>query len=109
MRLQLVYWFGTLRLSSASHTSELASLGARQSPRGESDPPDPTFGPLGMAERLNWLVAKKRWRKTRSHFLICGRSYCRLPASGKPGGQAPRLLSPHACCARNATLLGKYP
>ena len=28
------------------------------SPRGERDPPDPTFGPLGIAERLNWLIWK---------------------------------------------------
>jgi hypothetical protein len=30
-----------------------ASDGARQSPRGDSDPPDEIFGPLGSAERLN--------------------------------------------------------
>src|SRR3954471_19589531 len=46
---------GTCRRSSSSQTAAVASLGARQSPRGESDPPDPTFGPFGIAERLNWL------------------------------------------------------
>ena len=30
------------------------SDGARQSPRGERDPPFDTFGPFGIAERLNW-------------------------------------------------------
>jgi uncharacterized protein (DUF849 family) len=45
--------FGTLQASSSSHAVATASLGARQSPRGESEPPDPTFGPLGMADRLN--------------------------------------------------------
>ncbi len=39
--------------------SALASLGARQSPRGESEPPEPTFGALGNAERLNWLRIEK--------------------------------------------------
>jgi hypothetical protein len=35
-----------------------ASLGMRQSPRGDK-PIGKTFGPSGMAERLYWL-AKKR-------------------------------------------------
>ncbi len=30
-----------------------------QSPRGDSEPPDETFGPFGTAERLNWLVSKE--------------------------------------------------
>ena len=51
---------GTLFSSSSSHTSAVESLGARQSPRGDSEPPEPTLGALGMAERLNWLVWKKR-------------------------------------------------
>ena len=38
---------------SASHTVAAMSEGARQSPRGDSDPPCETFGPLGSAERLN--------------------------------------------------------
>src|SRR5688572_30646955 len=91
---------GTLRSSSSSQTSASESLGARQSPRGESDPPEPTLGPLGTAERLNWLVWKKRKRKTRSHFLIVARSYCRRADSGKPGGQSPRVRSDQAWWAR---------
>ena len=39
--------------SSATHSAAEASLGARQSPRGDSDPPEPTLGPSGSAERLN--------------------------------------------------------
>ena len=46
----------------SNHAAASLSLGARQSPRGESDPPEPTLGPLGMQERLNWLVWKNRWR-----------------------------------------------
>ena len=42
--------------SSASQASGLPSDGARQSPRGDSEPPDEIFGPLGSAERLNWLT-----------------------------------------------------
>ena len=26
----------------------------------DSEPPEPTLGPLGTAERLNWLILKKR-------------------------------------------------
>lgn len=51
---------GTLRSSSSIHTSAVESLGARQSPRGDREPPEPTFGALGIAERLNWLVWKNR-------------------------------------------------
>src|SRR5262249_33902224 len=50
----------TLSRSSFGHSSASESLGARQSPRGEREPPDPTFGPFGIAERLNWLILKKR-------------------------------------------------
>src|SRR5205085_2613819 len=55
-----LFWLGTFSRNSVSHTSASESLGARQSPRGESEPPDPIFGPFGMAERLNWLVLKNR-------------------------------------------------
>ena len=51
---------GTPASSSSSHTVAVASEGARQSPRGDSEPPDEIFGPLGRAERLNWLSWKKR-------------------------------------------------
>lgn len=45
-------WSGT-RSSAASQVTASLSDGARQSPRGESDPPDPTLGALGIALRLN--------------------------------------------------------
>jgi hypothetical protein len=44
---------GTFAASSSSHTAALASEGARQSLRGDSEPPEEIFGPLGSAERLN--------------------------------------------------------
>src|SRR5690242_8911605 len=47
------YEFGTLRSSSASQAVALPSEGARQSPRGDSEPPAVTLGPFGIAERLN--------------------------------------------------------
>jgi hypothetical protein len=60
--------------NSASQGAAEESLGARQSPRGDSEPPELTFGPFGMAVRLNWLVRKKRRRNTSSHFRISERS-----------------------------------
>jgi hypothetical protein len=65
---------GTLALNSSSQTVAGESLGARQSLRGESDPPEPTFGPFGIAERLNWLPWKKRCRNTSSQRRIVARS-----------------------------------
>ena len=62
------------RSSSASQTSALPSDGARQSPRGDSEPPAATFGPFGSAERLNCANAKKRRQKTSSQRRISGRS-----------------------------------
>jgi hypothetical protein len=50
------------------------SDGARQSPRGESEPPADTFGPLGIAERLNWLEAKNLWMNTLSQWWISAKS-----------------------------------
>jgi hypothetical protein len=41
--------------NASSHAAELLSAGARQSPRGDSDPPDPTLGAFGIHDRLNWL------------------------------------------------------
>ena len=58
---------------SSSHATRLASLGILQSPLGLMVPPLLTFGPLGSADRLNWL-AKKRVKKTRSQSLIVARS-----------------------------------
>ena len=40
---------------SSSQACADMSDGARQSPRGDSAPPWDTLGPLGSAERLNWL------------------------------------------------------
>ena len=39
--------------TSASHAAADASAGMRQSPRGDSAPPEPTLGPSGMQSRLN--------------------------------------------------------
>ena len=50
---------GTFASSSASQAAGPASEGIRQSPRGDIVPPALTLGPLGSAERLNWL-AKNR-------------------------------------------------
>jgi ArsR family transcriptional regulator, cadmium/lead-responsive transcriptional repressor len=47
------YSSGTLRSISSSQMRALMSEGARQSPRGDSEPPCDTFGPLGSADRLN--------------------------------------------------------
>ena len=65
---------GTFARSSSTHTAAEASLGALQSPRGLSAPAVETFGPLGLALRLNWLKAKKRARKLSSQRLIVARS-----------------------------------
>jgi hypothetical protein len=46
---------GTFLSNSSSHSRAEVSDGIRQSPRGDSDPPRTTLGPLGRAERLNWL------------------------------------------------------
>src|SRR4029077_3281435 len=64
---------GTLRSSSSSQAAACESDGARQSPRGDNEPPDEILGPFGRAERLNWLCSKKRRRKTRSQLLISTR------------------------------------
>src|SRR5207245_8944804 len=58
-----------------SHASALPSEGARQSPRGESEPPEPTFGAFGTALRLYWLIWKKRLRNTPSHLRMRARLY----------------------------------
>jgi hypothetical protein len=59
--------------TSASHAATEASDGMRQSPRGESEPPEPTLGESGTQSRLNWF-AKNRRRKTPSQRLIVARS-----------------------------------
>ena len=55
-------------------TLAVESDGARQSPLGESEPPDEILGPFGIAERLNWLMVKNRKRNRRSQCLIVERS-----------------------------------
>src|SRR5579872_841891 len=98
--------FGTFLSSSASQALALPSDGARQSPRGDSEPPALTFGPFGMADRLNWLNAKKRRMNTSSQRLIVARSYAPRRSGGKPGGQSPFAASPQACSARKAIFDG---
>src|SRR4051812_42395664 len=66
------YFLGTFS-SSASQAVGGASEGIRQSPRGDMVPPALTFGPLGSAERLNWL-AKNRLMNTSSHRRTVARS-----------------------------------
>src|SRR2546423_616290 len=56
---------GIFRSSSSSHTAACESEGARQSPRGDSEPPEEIFGPFGSAERLYWLCSNKRKTKHR--------------------------------------------
>ena len=60
--------------NALSHAVASPSLGARQSPRGDSEPPEPTFGALGIAVRLYWLSLKNRYRKVRKCFLMSAMS-----------------------------------
>ena len=69
-------------------------------------PPALTFGPLGSADRLNWL-AKKRLTKTSSQLRTVARSYDVRASSGNPGGHSPAVASVQACQARKAILLGR--
>src|SRR5690348_17302529 len=87
---------------SLSQASAEESEGARQSPRGDRDPPCETLGPLGRAERLNWAKPKKRRQKYSSQCRISPRSYALRLASGKWTGQAPAAASRQACQARKA-------
>src|SRR4051794_20845517 len=97
------------RSRSASQASALPSEGARQSPRGDSEPPADTFGPLGSADRLNWLNAKYLLMKTSSHRRIVARSYSARRSSGKFGGHSPASQLRQACQDKNAILLGRKP
>src|SRR6187549_1546736 len=94
--------------SSSSQTVASESLGARQSPRGESEPPLPTLGPFGTQERLNWLVLKKRQTKVARCFLIVPISYC-LRVACSASGQTPCSRSRQADHERKATLEGAKP
>ncbi len=89
---------GNTRSSSASQTAAGAIGRCAPSPRGESEPPEEIFGPLGTAERLNWLVRKNRRRKGAQpeagwspchKRLFCPRSCWAATAPGFP----------HARCA----------
>ncbi len=67
--------------SSASQVAGPTSLGIRQSPRGDIVPPALTLGPLGRAERLNWL-AKNLLMNTSSHSRTSLREYSGRSSSG---------------------------
>lgn len=68
-RLQATRSQGCYGIASRASSQVLAcaSLGARQSPRGDNDPPELTLGPLGAAVRLNWLVVKNRFKKSQAN------------------------------------------
>src|SRR3954471_19603168 len=95
--------------SSPSQTTASESLGARQSPRGDSEPPEPTFGPFGTQERLNWLVLKKRQRKVPRWRLMSASPYSLRTSWCESSGQAPCVRSCHAVYDRKATLVGRKP
>ncbi|KAG0920958.1 hypothetical protein G6F31_020519 [Rhizopus arrhizus] len=97
-----------MRSASRIHTTDSESLGARQSPRGDSEPPDPTFGAFGTQVRLNWLVRKNRSRKIFRLRLMAARSYW-LRATWPASGHAPASRSRQAASARKATLVGAKP
>src|SRR5262249_7534993 len=78
--------------NQSSHSAASASLGIRQSPRGDKLIV-PTFGPSGRQERLNWL-AKNRRMKTASQRSNSSRVYGR---------------SKRTCSARYSTFSGGAP
>ena len=99
---------GTWDRNSSSQAVASPSLGARQSERGDSEPPEPTLGALGRAERLNWLVWKKRSQEHLEPVPDLARASTGCGArAGIRSGQSPRSRSPQACSARKATLLGR--
>ena len=96
---------------SSSQIRADMSDGARQSPRGDSEPPATTFGPFGSAERLNWLNEKNRCANTSQPVpdlrerRTRGRSSPGSPAASRPrSGVAARRAS-----ARNAIFDGRKP
>ena len=92
---------------SASQTSGLPSEGARQSPRGDSEPPDEIFGPLGNAERLNWLAKKRRRNSSSQRWISASRigALRRRPARSR--ARRPCSTSCQAFQARKAILDGR--
>ena len=79
-------WTASVTQGPSSHKCAWASLGIRQSPRGDRLTV-PTFGPSGRHERLNWL-AKNRRRNTaasaRTSLRPCtaGRRWPAPPGTG---------------------------
>lgn len=55
-------------LHSSIHSAEAASLGIRQSPRGDND--NPTFGPSGRHERLNCWLKNLRQNVVSQCFMV---------------------------------------
>ena len=58
-----------MALISSIHTVDAASLGMRQSPRGETAT-EPTFGPSGRQERLNCWLMKRRWKVSSQRMSV---------------------------------------
>jgi hypothetical protein len=77
--------------------------GARQSPRGDNEPPCETLGPFGIAER--WTASRKQ-RANAESPSASPPAACR---AGSRGGQSPRSGSLHACGDRNAIFDGRNP
>jgi hypothetical protein len=100
-----------LRISSVHPATGDAtpSDGARQSPRGERLAAAETFGPLGMAERLNWLIWKKRNRNVSSQRRDRIEIVALRASAGKSTGHSPASASCHACHARKAIFVGARP
>ena len=73
------------RSRSASQAVAAASEGIRQSPRGDMVPPAETFGPLGSAERLNWLAKNRRHEHLEP---VLDRRPGRMPCAAPPGSPA---------------------
>ena len=95
---------------SSSQMRADRSDGARQSPRGDSEPPADTFGPFGIAERLNWLNWKNR-RREHLEPVPDLREVVRRGARrrGTPAASRPSSASRQACQARNAIFEGRKP
>ena len=96
--------------SSASHACGAGVRRASASRRaGHIVPPALTFGPLGSAERLNWL-AKNRLHEDLEPVPDRGQ-VVRRPARppGSPAATPPATASCQACQARKAIRLGREP
>ncbi len=87
------HFVGTFFSMSANHTAALPSEGARQSPRGLREPPSDTFGPFGIADRLNWRTRRTASRR-RPTTRGCRRVVLPSPLIGNAGGQTPVIDVP---------------